>query len=338
MRAFRRSQVVGAEVTPPHTPATRRATSSGTVELRHQDGGPILVAVDGRPSGWQALEWAAAEAAARQSSLRIVHAVNSQPVSWDLFGTFSPDQWDADIEAVGAKILSEAACRARAVSTALPITTHLLLGPPAAAVLQEAGADALIVLGRGGTPGLGRSFTTSVSKQIARRAIGPVAIVELFDGSRRGRSAERVVVGFDRTGVPAIALGFAFRAAQRRGVGLTTLQEAPRGTHFDASVRDALKACRDVFPDVDVRQRIPAGPIGRALVAESAGAALVVLASRTHRRLRREPFKSVLSVLRSAQSPVVVVGKLPASERLSANTMPGLHHRFGLRGSPPSHP
>jgi hypothetical protein len=62
--------------------------------------------------------------------------------------------------------------------------------------------------------------------------------------------------------------------------------------------------------------------VGPALVAESAGAALVVLSSRAHRGLRRQSFKSVVSVLQSAQSPVVVIGKLPASERLS-------HHDAG---------
>jgi nucleotide-binding universal stress UspA family protein len=109
--------------------------------------------------------------------------------------------------------------------------------------------------------------------------------------------------------VPAVALGYAFRAAQRRSVGVTTLQMWARGsTRLDASVYDALVAYRDVFPDVDLQQQFATGPVGPALVAESAGAALVVLASRAHGPLRRESFQSVATVLRSARSPVAIVG------------------------------
>jgi len=310
MRVFRRSQVVDEEAAPPHPPPTATVTSPGATELLRQDLGPILVAVDGSPFGWHALEWAAAEAAARQCSLQIVHCIDPHPVSWDIFGTFSADQWDADTKDVGALVLREAADRAHAVSPALPIETHLLLGPPAAALLQAASEDTLIVLGRGRTSGRGRTLSGSVSGQVARRARRPVAVVELFDGTMCGRSAGRVVVGFDRTGVPKVALGYAFRAAQRRGVGVTTVQVWAHGgaTRIDASVYDALAACRDVFPDVDVLQRFATGPVGPALVAESAGAALAVLASRAHGPLRPESFKSVATVLSSVRSPVVIVG------------------------------
>ena len=307
MRVFRRSQVLGEKAAPPHPPPPARVTSPGTTELLRQDLGPIFVAVDGRPSGWHALEWAAAEAAARQCSLQIVHCIDPQPVSWDIFGAFSADQWDAERKDAGARVLREAADRAHAVSPALPIAAHLLLGPPVAAILQAAGAGSLIVLGRGRPSGRGRS--TSVSGHVARQAKRPVAIVELFDGTMCGCSTGRVVVGFDRTAVPAVALGCAFRAAQRRGVGVTTLQVWARGsTRLDASVRDAVAACREAFPDVDVQQRFATGPVGPALVAESAGAALVVLASRAHGPLRPESFRSVTTVLRSARSPVTIVG------------------------------
>src|SRR6266568_7289744 len=36
----------------------------------------VLVAVDGGPYGWEALSWAAADAAAGRQPLRIVHVVN----------------------------------------------------------------------------------------------------------------------------------------------------------------------------------------------------------------------------------------------------------------------
>jgi nucleotide-binding universal stress UspA family protein len=309
MRVFRRSQLLHEGAEPPHAPPFTRVTSPEATGLLRKDLGPVLVAVDGRPSGWCALEWAAAEAAARECSLLIVHCIDPHPVSWDIFGTFSADQWDADTKDVGALLLREATDRAHAVSPALPVATHLLLGPLTASLLAASGAGTLIVLGRGRPPGRGRSLSTSISERVARQARRPVAIVELFDETACGRSTGRVVVGFDRTGVPALALGYAFRAAQRRGVGVTTVQIRTRvSARLDASVRNALAACRDAFPDVDVREQFVSGPVGPALVVESAGAALVVLASRAHGPLRPESFKSVATVVRSALSPVAIVG------------------------------
>jgi nucleotide-binding universal stress UspA family protein len=310
MRVFRRSAFLGEEVLSSHTPPTARVSSPETTALLSQDLGPVLVAVDGRPSGWRALEWAAAEAAARECSLLILHCIDPHPVSWDVFGTFSADQWDADTKDVGALVLREATDRAHAVSASLPIVTHLLMGPPAAALLQACAAGTQIVLGRGRPSGRACSLSASVSEQVTRRARCPVAIIELSDAPTCGRSAGRIVVGFDRTGVPALALGYAFRAAQRRGVGVTALQIWARSssTRLDASVRNALTACRDAFPDVDVREQFATGSVGPALAAESAGAALVVLASRAHGPLRPESFKSVASLMRSAQSPIAIVG------------------------------
>jgi nucleotide-binding universal stress UspA family protein len=324
MRVFRRSQVVGHEPAPHHISEIPMVRPREANELLRKDVGPILVAVDGRPSGWHALEWAAAEAAVRQCSLRIVHSVNSHPVSWDVFGTFSADQWDADSKEVGAFILREATDRAHAVCPALPITTHLVVGPVAEAVLQATGDDTLIVLGRGHRSGRRRSLSTSVDRLVARRARRPVAVVELFDGSKRGNSAGRVVVAFDRTGVPAVALGYAFRAAQRRGVGLTTLHVWERGsTRLDTSIRDALDACRDAFPQVDVRQRFATGPACSVLVAESVGAALIVVASRSHRLQRSASHNLVADVLRSTRSPITIIGAGRRREKHDA----GVHRR-----------
>jgi nucleotide-binding universal stress UspA family protein len=325
MRVFRRSQVVGHEAGPHPIPEIPMVRAPEANELLGEDVGPILVAVDGRPSGWHALEWAAAEAAVRQCSLRIVHSVDSHPVSWDVFGTFSADQWDADNKEVGALILREATDRAHTVCPALPITTHLVMGPIVEGVLQATRDDTLIVLGRRGhKPGRRQSLSTSVERQLARRARRPVAVVELSNGSMRGNSAGRVVVAFDRTRVPAVALGYAFRAAQRRGVGLTTLHVWERSsTRLNNSVRDALDACRDAFPEVDVRQRFATGPSSPVLVAESAGAALIVVASRSHGLQRSASHKLVADVLRSARSPITIVG---AGRRREKHDF-GVHHR-----------
>ena len=77
---------------------------------------------------------------------------------------------------------------------------------------------------------------------------------------------------------------------------------------YDWAVRRRIEAHprTGAIQIVEVRERVVAPPAGSALVRESAGAALVVLGSRTHGRLRRGLFESVESVLGSVRSPVAV--------------------------------
>jgi nucleotide-binding universal stress UspA family protein len=235
------------------------------------------------------------------------------------------NQQDAAAPEAAERIVSEAARRACIVAPAIQITTHLQAGETAAAVLREGSQDALIVLGRGRKAARFSPVTRSLGWQLARRASCPVTMVELFDEASRGPSAGRVVVAVDGTAEPTAALGFAFRAALRRGVGITMLHawshdlgaqaddQAAADSFSCCAVEDALRMCRDVFPEVEVRQRYVAGPAGRALAAESAAAALVVLGSRAHGRLHRAIFGSVEhAVLRSARCPVAIVRTPPA--------------------------
>lgn len=325
---------------------SQRVAAAGRSSLAsRQDTGPILVAVDSHPHGWDAVEWGAAEAAARQSALGIVHAFNwplisdQWPLTGDAFGAVPVKLLDASVLEEAESVVREAAARARTIAPAVPITTHLQEGPTAAAVLGEGRQDALIVLGRG-SKGRGSkdgrfgSLTSSVNWQVARLATCPVAIVELFGEAPQGPSAGRVVVGVGGTGKPTAALGFAFRTALRRGVGLTALHaRMPRRRPVDPDSRvdapaaaesltcrpleDALQIFRDAFPEVEVRQRLPAAPPGPALVAESAGAALVVVGTqesgRLHRVLKGSDRGRVRhTLLRSARSPVVIVGTPPS--------------------------
>jgi len=217
------------------------------------------------------------------------------------------NRWDPKVESAGACVLEEAADLARSVAPTVPITTHLQLGDIAQVVLREGRHDALIVLGRRAGRHR-RGVAMSVSSQVACRSSCPVRVVDLLDEVPPGPSLGRVVVSTDGTQDPTAALGFAFRAARHRDVGMTAILAWSRrsSAHCDVRVAEALRVCRDAFPDVEVRERVVAPPAGSALVRESAGAALVVLGSRTHGRLRRGLFESVESVLGSVRSPVAV--------------------------------
>jgi nucleotide-binding universal stress UspA family protein len=308
MRNFRRSQSESLEGVTFEASGLGVVTPGPADVLPSRDYGPILVAVDGSIQGWGALEWAAAEAAARGCALRIVHSVKWPSRVPDISGGFVVNQWDLGTEALGSRVLTEASDRASSVAPSLRMTTHLYLGATANAVLREADKDTLIVVG--GHRGSGHSSSLAKSvKRVARRAKCPVAVVRLSHRASHGPSAGRVVVSIDGRGDPSAALGFAFRAAHRRGVGVTAVLAClQRGSvRHDAKVADALMMCTAAYPDVEVRQRVAAVPPGPALVAESAGAALVVLGTRTRGRLRRALRVSEEAVLRSVRSPVAIV-------------------------------
>jgi nucleotide-binding universal stress UspA family protein len=319
MMAFRRPRAVRSGTASAHAPTTpRKAVQAAAGLLAGQDSGPVLVGVDGRARGWDALEWAAAEAAARQCTLRVVHVINWPSITADCLGGVSAAQWDAGAQHAAELALSEAARRARTIAPALRVTTHLQAGATAAAIVQERDRDALIVVGRGRETGRLRSLTRPVSWQVALHASCPVVVVGLSGEASRGPSAGRVVVGVGGTADPAAALGLAFRAARRRSVGLTVLHA--RGSRDSAGLEElgagnglgdpadaALRMGRDLFPDVTVRMRHVAGPAGPALVAESAAAALVVLGSRARGRQHRARSGSpVRDVLRAARGPIAI--------------------------------
>jgi nucleotide-binding universal stress UspA family protein len=296
------------------------------------DGVPsMLVAVNGRTSGWQALDWAAAECAARGSPLRIVHVINDTLLMLDPLGG-GAFTWLAEALEHGARVLDEAARRARVVAPEVVISTCLEVGSTAASVRRAGREDALIVVGRGRTMRLGRRST---GWRIACRACEPVAVVDLDHERRIGRSAGRVVLGIDEAAGPLAAVVSAFQAASRRGVGLTVIHAcAPRtgsrrhnegGRVLDdlrelAAIDDALQEYGDAFPDVDVRRRFVTGSAGPALVAESDAAALLVIGARSSSRLHPTRLGSVArTALRWAGSPVAII-RTPQPARLARVT------------------
>jgi nucleotide-binding universal stress UspA family protein len=292
-----------------------------------EDPRPVLVAVDGSKTGWEALDWAAAEAVARRCELGVVHEF-AWPLSVDSFGVLHARVYDPATVRAAEDLVAEAVRRAHQVAPELDVETHLQVGERTSGICREAEECALMVLGRH-QPRVVLGLRRDRSQHIPRRASCSVAVVGLSHGVVSGPAAARVIVGVDHPGYSASALGFAFRAARRRRVGVTVLHVwSPRGqSAFDGwgfvgwadeppsselekrRQLDALLAgWRDAFPDVEIRQRLIRGPVGPALVAESDSAALLVVASRGRRPLRTTLMGSVSgTVLRSAHCPVAVV-------------------------------
>jgi nucleotide-binding universal stress UspA family protein len=329
MKTFHHLRLLGNSNAPRQSAAERRADQCSVAHLgSEEDPRPVLVAVDGSRSGWDALDWAAAEAAARQCELGVVHEF-AWPLCVDSFGVLHARVYDPDTVEAAEHLVLEAVRRAHLVAPDLGVRTHLQAGAPASGICPDAGDGALVVLGREQRAG---AFGRSMPQRVLRRASDTVAVVGLSSpevGS--GRAVARVVVGIDDPRDSAPVLGFAFRAARRRGLGITVLHVwSPRGhSEFDAlgdeppgsefAKRRQLDAIMpgwsDVFPDVDVKRRLVRGPVGPALVAESDSAALLVIGSRSHGRRWRPTLGSISkAVARSARCPVVVVRRTPDAD------------------------
>ena len=276
MKLFRGWQLAAA----PEPVVGRRSAAA------RPDGGPVVVLVDELGADDDALAWAAAEAAARGSELRIVHAFR-WPRALDPLGSLAVDPLARE---AAETTVAEAASRAGEIASSLRITTRLFPGRRTAALIAEAhdSDHALVVIGRG-------RLERSIIRRLVRRTTASVAVVGLSSEDATGPSETRVVVGIGDDGVPPTTLGFAFRAARRRSTGLTIVL-APT-TPGDAV--DAVLVWRMAYPDVDVRWSLQPASIGTTLLAESSGAALTVLG----------PTRGSASyeVLRLADGPVVMV-------------------------------
>jgi nucleotide-binding universal stress UspA family protein len=259
--------------------------------------GPVIVLVDTARGTDDTLEWAAAEAAARGAELRIVHAFR-WPRAVDPLGNPTVDLRARE---AAEAVVTAAVRRARRIAPALRITTRAYPGRQATALVTEARKSdkAVVVLGHDRLSG---RLERALTRRLVRRTATSLAVIGLSHQGAVGPSAGRVVVGVDDDGGPPTALGFAFRAARRRGTGLTVVHAAWTGS---GNPEDAVRIWRMAYPEVDVRWSFVRGPVDAAVLAESAAAALTVVGPDRHGRVRGS---APYNVLRLARGPVVMVG------------------------------
>lgn len=287
---------------------------------------------DGDPRS-DAVDWAAAEAAARGVPLRIVHAWPQLVVAdgWGMVTAFE----DPACIRWAENVVRTASARARAVAPDVAVVGRVLRGSPAEVLVRQTRDAALLVLGGRDPHGDAHRLGRSLHARVSARAECPVAIVRRRPRSDAGGSRPRVVVGVDAAGAVGSAVAFAFRAAEQRGVGLTAVHvwipdvtTLPGGLH--AGGRTAEERARRVLDDVlDHGSRrcptvtaegslVSGDPVGELLAAAS-GSSLLVVGCRRRGRLRRAVFGSVgCAVARLATCPVAVVG----ADRAARETLP----------------
>ena len=268
------------------------------------DGGAVVVAVGDAGTG-QAVEWAAAEAAARGAQLRVVHAER-------LWWAVDPAGLVPAVDVCSSRLTAEdivdaAVRRARDVAPEIEISRRVVFGPPVPLLVSQGRRAQLLVLGGGGTQAR-RRRALSVCRRIARWAPCPVAIVRPLPSGQPAGTLPRVVVGVGPSGARTAALEVAFRAAVQRALPVTvvhawtpephTAEERVRGT-----LVGALEPWRRRFPDVAVETVLTDADPVPALVRHSQGAAMLVVGSRARAACAGSVGRSVAE---QARCPVVV--------------------------------
>jgi nucleotide-binding universal stress UspA family protein len=282
----------------------------------------IVVGVDGSASARQALDWAVSEAMARHRPLHIVHCFTGPLMGYPLVtsGSHPPD---GGFRAAAERLLADALHRATSAGPGVKVTSELVLGAPASALLDHAHDAELLVVGRG--PDTFADFPgMSVGVTLAAHAPCPLVVVHSTSGDDLRAAARRIVVGVDPSHLPTEAIRFAFETAARRQVGLTAVWVWPSPvwgyprlvTGVDGveaverhHLLRSLEAERHQFPQVEVEVKLVRHHhhVGRALIEESAGAELLVLGHDRGGLVELLLGSVTDSALEHAQCPVAVV-------------------------------
>ncbi|WP_228982056.1 universal stress protein [Streptomyces sp. DH12] len=285
----------------------------------------IAVGVDGSAESLAAADWAAHEAALRGVPLRIVHAWLWQPLD-------VPVVQDRQTQAEAAQaVLREARTRVADRYPDLALSVEVLHDTAVAALLREAAAADMLVLGSRGYGALVGFLVGSYGQQVIAAAERPVVSVRAGDGGALALRATggEVVVG--QQGEPeesAAVLGFAFEAAAARGAAVRAVRawslpsiyayspgslrladEAGGLEPFEEkALAEALAPWRERYPDVPVVEHVELGSAGQVLLSALTDARLLVVG----RRARRGPVGTRIgsvahAALHHAPCPVAVV-------------------------------
>jgi nucleotide-binding universal stress UspA family protein len=137
---------------------------------RHGKPSRVVVGVDEARSAEDAVDWATAEAAARGCPLRVVHAFRP-PLPADASGFASPIDSFVTAHTAAQLILGDAVTRARSVAPGIEVSTRLVRGTAARALLGEARDARLLVLGSRGRSGLRAVLSGSAAAPVSRHPL-----------------------------------------------------------------------------------------------------------------------------------------------------------------------
>ncbi|UGT62729.1 universal stress protein [Nocardia asteroides] len=281
---------------------------------------PIVAGVDGSAGSDRAVRWAAATAAARGRTLRLVHAVDLEPVR-ALTGA-APLVGGLRVRA--GEVLLAAAELAAATAPEVRVRTELAEGAPAGALIDRSAGAHLVVLGATGTGGTAAHLGSTLLA-VGTHADGAVVVVRDREFDRRRGPAGPVVLGVDGGAAGAPAIAAAFAEASARGADLVALHswiDLPYGEFAGASdgiddpelaetakrmLCEQLAGWSEKYPEVEVRRELYLSGPRHHLLRWSRAAQLLVVGSRGRGGFAGLLFGSTSNALvQRAHCPVLV--------------------------------
>jgi nucleotide-binding universal stress UspA family protein len=285
----------------------------------------VVVAYDGSRGAKAAASWALDEAVREQAAVEFLYVLEWPTYAAAASLAPAPYRWsDTDAERRAESLLEEARAAAEVSHPELELRTTALHGGAAAALCDRSRTASMLVLGSRGHGGWSALVIGSVSLAVTTHAHCPVVVVR---GVTPDPFAQRraIVVGVDGSPCADVALGFAYDQAAERGVPLKVIRAWQPFPTWDGEVPDEdavydderaevealLTGWRAKYPSVLVHTEIVLDHPGRALVAASGTAQLVVVGSRGRGGLRGLLLGSVSQqLLHHAKCPVAVVRDL----------------------------
>lgn len=287
----------------------------------------IVVGIDGSASALNATRWAAREAVRRKAGLRLLHACHPPATNPRSPISLPRGYADALVE-YGENWLEDARNAATDVVPGLAVETVTTMGNPAVDLLAASESAQLLVLGTRGLGGFSSLLVGSVAVAVAARARCPVIVVR-GDAKAPAPQTAPVVVGVDGSDAGDDVIEFAFETAELLGVPLIAVHACTYATveaawpEVPLSVSNAdieagrrrilaerLAHWQEKYPGVVVEQRVVRGRPARTLLAEAAGAQLIVVGTHGKTALIGLGLGSVSqAALHHAKCPVAVVGR-----------------------------
>lgn len=282
----------------------------------------VLVGVDGSPAAKYAVDWAARDAAMRNTRLTLVHAV--RPIGLTLPPLPAPTAFSRWQVEQGQKILDEAVEIARRTTPEggpAEIESELLFSPVVPTLVDLSKDAQMVVVGSRGRGLLARSLLGSVSSSLIRHAHCPVAVIHDEDPLMPHPAEAPVLVGIDGSSVSELATAIAFQEASWRGVELVALHvwSDVEVNDFPAInwpamrpaaeeiISERLAGWQGRYPDVRVRRIVECDHPTDNLIRQSELAQLVVVGSHGRGGFAGMLLGSVsTAVAHSARMPVIV--------------------------------
>jgi nucleotide-binding universal stress UspA family protein len=283
----------------------------------------IVVGLDDSPSAKAGLRWAAKQAIRRQAVLRAIHVFD-----WP----YGPKDTTVDAPEKNANVTfdtAQAAYVAGITKVFDDISPHpdwliqFATGEPGPVLVRQSHDSQLLVVGTREHVGLGRLLTGSISHYCLSHAGCPVVSVPTLTEAGRaevrdegvtdsGVNKDEIVVGVDLSAAARAALRWAAEQARATGqslravhvvdispdfnmqLGMGAMAVPMNASAMDASHRDAIMAVFDsIQPESDWRLEFFSGQAGPVLLAESVGAALLVVGTKEHVGIGRLVYGSV---------------------------------------------